>query len=382
MNNINIEQQKMIIKKLIINKFLYLFVGTLLISNSAFTQLDPLTQKDAYVLETITTPVAPEAIAVVRTVKPDPKEPFKDLFEKSGVVTKNASFKNINTAHLNPQAIGFVQDYIRSHADELYELQQTGKPYFDMMDDILTQNGIPKQLKYLAVIESFLKANARSWAGAVGPWQFMPQTARELGLSVSNFRDERQDYLKSTKAASKYLNYLYSIYNDWLLVIAAYNCGPGRVNSAINRCKSNNFWDLQYYLPAESRNHVKKFIATHYIMEGEGGITTVTKTKKAEMLALKNTDNGKTTSMPFPYNNQDLNIQTIAGRYNSKAIAKYLDMPIADFANLNPSLDKVLASNNTYQLRLPKDKVDLFNQKKNEMLNESIQMLINPDYRN
>ena len=82
---------------------------------------------------------------------------------------------------------------------------------------------------------------------------------------------------KSTHAASRYLTSLFSIYGDWLLVIAAYNGGPGKVNTAIKKSGSRDFWTLQKYLPAESKNHVKKFIATHYMMEGEGGITTVTK---------------------------------------------------------------------------------------------------------
>src|SRR5690606_30506303 len=116
-------------------------------------------------------------------------------------------------------------------------------------------------------IESNLKSNALSSAGARGPWQFMDYTAREYGLQVNRMIDDRIDYGKSTHAASKYLLSLYKDLKDWLLVIAAYNGGPGRVYSAIKRSGSRNFWDLQYYLPEESRNHVKKFIATHYIME-------------------------------------------------------------------------------------------------------------------
>lgn len=303
-------------------------------------------------------------------IKQDPKQSFKGMFEEPAA--KHAAFKNINTEHLNPQAISFVQDYIERHSANLRDLQTWARPYFDMMDDVLTQNGIPKQLKYLAVIESNLKSSAVSWAGAVGPWQFMPATARIMGLQVGRGLDERRDYLKSTRAASKYLNNLFRIYGDWLLVVAAYNCGPGRVNSAINRAGTNDFWKLQYYLPAESRNHVKKFIATHYIMEGKGGITTV---PKEQALALMATMKDGTT-------NKNVKVHTISGRYNSKAIAKYLGMPIHEFEQLNPSLDRVLASNSTYQLKLPLDKMDVFLTRKNEMLNESIQMILNPEYRN
>ena len=303
-----------------------------------------------------------------------PKEGLKNLYENSASVveSRSAELKGMKIEHLNPQAIAFVQDYISRHAADLKELQTWGKPYFDMMDDVLTENNIPKQLKYLAVIESNLRSSAVSWAGAVGPWQFMPATARTMGLRVGRGVDERRDYLKSTKAASKYLNYLYDIYEDWLLVIAAYNCGPGRVNSAIAQAGSSDFWKLQNHLPAESRNHVKKFIATHYIMEGEGGVTTVPKEQAMAMMA----------TVQDEVTQQDLKVQTISGRYNSKAISKQLGMSLEEFGKLNPNLDNVLATNATYQLKLPEEKMDVFLSKKNEMLNESIQMLINPEYRN
>ena len=318
--------------------------------------------------------ITPTATNVESTKKTDLKSEFKDLFEAgtSSTSTKNISLKGISLAHLNPQAISFVQDYMDKHSEHLKELQNWGKPYFDMMDDVLTTANIPVQLKYLAVIESNLKSSAVSWAGAVGPWQFMPGTAKQLGLRVDRYADERRDYLKSTKAASKYLNYLYDIYEDWLLVVAAYNCGPGRVNSAIAKAGNSNFWKLQYYLPAESRNHVKKFIATHYIMEGEGGITTVSKERALAMMA----------TVKDEISHKDLKVQTVSGRYNSKAISKYLSISAEEFASLNPNFDRILATNATYQLRLPVNDMGTFLSKKNEMLNESIQMLINPEYRN
>ncbi|GAB3009021.1 hypothetical protein GCM10027051_07170 [Niabella terrae] len=313
---------------------------------------------------------APAAAPTSEVRKADPKASFKNLYEKASA--KSEAFKGIDIEHLNPQAISFVEDYILKHAESLKELQSWGRPYFDMMDDVLSQNHIPVQLKYLAVIESHLKATAVSWAGAVGPWQLMPATARGLGLQVSRRVDERRNYLKSTRAASKYLNYLFDIYGDWLLVVAAYNCGPGRVNSAIAKAGTSNFWKLQNYLPTESRNHVKKFIATHYIMEGKGGITTVSKEKALAMMA----------TIKDEVTDADIKVQTISGRYNSKAIIKQLEMEAEDFDKLNPNLDKVLASNSTYQLKLPVDKMEQFISKKNEMLNESIQMLLDPEYRN
>lgn len=345
----------MAILKSIIRISLLAFI-VIAMANTAFAQLDMVKQVGE------TAPLSQQE----QVIKQDPKQGFRNLFDDDNLTGK--SFKSVNMQHLNPQAVTFVQDYMRRYSDNLYSMQKWAGPYFDMMDDVLTQNGIPKQLKYLAVIESNLKANAVSWVGAVGPWQFMAETARGMGLQVNGSRDERTDYLKSTRAASKYLNYLYNIYRDWLLVVAAYNCGPGRVNSAISRAGSKDFWNLQYHLPAETRNHVKKFIATHYIMEGRGGETTATATTAQKLAAMKVVRDAAT--------NQDLRVQTIEGRYNSKAIAKYLEMSLKEFSSLNPGMDQALASNRSYTLRLPNDKAELFLNKKNEMLNESIQMII------
>jgi len=118
-----------------------------------------------------------------------------------------------------------------------------------------------------------------SRVGAVGPWQLMASTARDLSLKVKDKYDERKNYYKSTVAAAKYLRDLYRQFGDWPLVIAAYNSGPGKVLTAIKKSGSRNFWVLQNYLPAETRGHVKRFIATHYYFEGYGSITTLTKSE-------------------------------------------------------------------------------------------------------
>ena len=299
--------------------------------------------------------------------KRDPKKDFKDLFIVSTLST------GISVERLNPLAIGFVEDYMDKFGKSMEEMKGWGKPYFDMMDGILVKHGLPKELKYLAVIESQLKTNARSWAGAVGPWQLMPATGRNLGLRINKKIDERRDIYKSTHAASRYLTDLFSLYGDWLLVIAAYNGGPGNVNSAIRRSGSHDFWTLQKYLPAESRKHVKKFIATHYIMEGVGGVTTLTKKEAANFL-LSNPDSAFTKN---EFSNSIA--QTINGRYNSTVIVKHIAMDMASFQKINPNFDNVIASNGKYELHLPSDKMDLFMSKKTAILKESIQLLLNPE---
>src|SRR5579871_4385925 len=307
-------------------------------------------------------------ILASESTKATPDNGFKDLF----IAT---SMGGTNGAKLNPRAVSFVQDYIDHNSKELLGLKGWGRPYFNLIDNILNQYGLPRELKYLAVIESQLKPTSVSWAGAVGPWQLMPATARVLGLKVSRKHDERTNYYKSTHAAAKYLRDLYNELGDWLLVIAAYNGGTAHVYNAMRRSGSHDFWDLQYYLPAESRNHVKKFIGTHYIFEGQGGITTLTKDEATEQLSgssmyvfhrklsKEELDNSKTMS--------------ISGKYHSSIIAKYVVMDDAEFARYNPKFDKVMAStNNTYELKLPADKMELFVANKYQILNESVQLLL------
>ena len=183
---------------------------------------------------------------------------------------------------LNAAATTFVQHYLKKNNEGLQKVEQRSKPVFRIMEPILLKYNVPAALKYLAVIESDLVRTAVSRVGAAGPWQLMPVTARELGLKVTKKTDERKQFYKSTTAAAKYLRDLYKTYGDWLLVIAAYNAGPGVINKAIRRSGSHNFWALQHFLPAETRSHVKRFIGTHYYFEGAGGETTLT---KAENLA-------------------------------------------------------------------------------------------------
>ena len=171
-------------------------------------------------------------------------------------------------ANLNKHGKLFVKNYIKKSGSNLSSIQRKSDIPFNIIDSIFTLQGLPLELKYLAVIESELKSSARSHVGAVGPWQLMPGTARILGLKVSRHVDERKNYYKSTRAAAVYLKDLYHEFNDWFLVLAAYNGGPGPVYSAIRKSGSRNFWKLQAYLPRESRDHVKKFIATRYFFEG------------------------------------------------------------------------------------------------------------------
>lgn len=280
-------------------------------------------------------------------------------------------------AQINSNATGFIQDYVQAHGKSLQNMKGWGQPYFNLIETILMQYGLPKELKYIAVIESELKSGAISNKGACGPWQLMPGTARDLGLSCNAYVDDRTDYYKSTHAAAKYLLKNYSIFHDWLLVMAAYNGGPGRVFEAIRKSGSRNFWDLQYYLPEESRIYVKRFIATHYIMEGNGGITTMVNPNSGSGIAAVNPYDGKPVLTEEEQENTET--QTLTGKYNSMIIAKNLSMDIIQFNRFNPAFDNMLSAQGNYDLRLPSDKMQLFMANKYTILNESVQLLLGND---
>jgi membrane-bound lytic murein transglycosylase D len=138
--------------------------------------------------------------------------------------------------------------------------------YFPLFEEKLDAYNIPLEIKYLAIVESALNPIAKSKSGATGLWQFMYQTAKGYGLEINSYVDERMDPVKSTDAACRFLSSLHQTYNDWILALAAYNCGPGTVNNAIRRAGGKtNYWDIYPYLPYETRNYVPRYIAIVYL---------------------------------------------------------------------------------------------------------------------
>ena len=301
--------------------------------------------------EIITTKKAPTSKEKEQYLSQVTKYGFKNLFTK---YSYNATAPY--TSQINPNAESFMQDYLKAHSKSLLKMKDWGLPYFNLIDNILSQYGLPKELKYVAVIESNLKTDATSWIGAAGPWQFMPATARQYGLVVNGYIDERRDYIKSTHAAARYLLNSYKVYHDWLLVLASYNGGLGNVNKAIRKSGSKNFWSLQYSLPGESRNYVKKFIAAG------GGVNPFD-----NKLNLTDTES------------QNALTQTISGKYNSMVITKNLAMEIVQFNRYNPQFDNMMSTHGNYDLRLPADKMQLFMANKYIILNECVQLLLGDD---
>ena len=305
--------------------------------------------------------VKPAAVVVQKNVE-DTTTQFRVGFTSLFTVNADNIKKSPLQYELNEKAISFIQTYMDKQGAGLRKMKTWAKPYFNLYDAILENNGIPSQLKYLSVIESHLSSIVISSAGAVGPWQIMPAEATRLGLKLSP-NDERTDYEKSTQAAATILKELYEEFGDWLLVVAAYNGGAGRLRQTIKKLKTKDFWALQYYLPLETRDHVKKFIATIYVFESDQN-NLVTYLNKPTLIKKKEV-----------VDNSNLGRLEIKGRYSAQIIAQFVSFPLDKLLNLNPYLEKVLATGKSVELILPKDKLEIFEAHKNEILQASIASL-------
>ncbi len=346
--------------------FISLFILTIISTNNIFA-ID-LSKSDTGILNNRLYE------SMIDEVIKNDKTPAKEKVEIVGEFTKYG-FRNLFTAfnynsslpyssQVNPHAELYMSDYLKIHSAGLQKMKNYAAPYFRLIENILKEYGLPVELKYLAVIESGLNKSATSVVGAAGPWQFMPATARSFGLQVNNLNDERRDYYKSTHAAARMLLKLYRDLNDWLLVIAAYNGGAQKVFRAINKTGTRDFWKLQYHLPTESKNHVKKFIATHYIME-------------SKQLVLNNVEIENRTKVKTLEAEGNLVYQEISGKYIAEIIAKQLEMKTNEFEKYNPSFNKEIMEKGTYMLVLPDTKMEMFLTKKYTILQECVERLIN-----
>ncbi len=209
--------------------------------------------------------------------------------------------------------------------------------YFPMFEEILDAKQLPLELKYLAVIESALNPRAVSRVGATGLWQFMYGTARMYDLKINSYIDERRSPYKSSVAAAQYLSDLNDIYKDWILALAAYNCGPGNVNKAIRRSGGKrDFWEIYYYLPKETRGYVPAFVAAAYLMNfsAEHNITPAK------------------IDIPLAIDTIMLN-----EKVHFEQIAQVLNVPIQMIRDLNPEYrrDIIPEDKNGMPLTLPQD---------------------------
>ncbi len=189
------------------------------------------------------------------------------VFEKEVYIDRLKRMPTIIEMPYNEVVRKFIDRYSGRLRRSVSYMLGASNFYMPIFEEALEAYGLPLELKYLPVIESALNPKAVSHAGATGLWQFMIGTGKRYGLKVNSLVDERRDPVKASYAAARYLSDLYKIFDDWDLVIAAYNCGPDKVNKAIHRTKGNpDYWNIYPYLPKETRGYVPAFIAANYIM--------------------------------------------------------------------------------------------------------------------
>jgi len=237
-----------------------------------------------------------------------------------------------------------IKSFLKNRKKSFSRLMALSEYYFPIFEETFAKEKIPLEIKYLAVVESALNPKAVSKMGATGLWQFMYGTGKQYALKIDSYIDERSDPLKATAACSDYMTRMFSVFNDWELVLASYNSGPGNVTKAIRRSGGKTgYWDIRNHLPKETQGYVPAFYATMYLFEyhKEHGINperAVVKNFETDTVAIKN-------------------------QISFKQLADLLDMPQSQLQLLNPSykLNIVPAYHGEMNfLRLPKDKIAAF----------------------
>jgi membrane-bound lytic murein transglycosylase D len=237
----------------------------------------------------------------------------------------------------------FIHFYLNKRRGQLSIMMGLTNYYFPLFEEALAKYNLPAELKYLPIIESALNPKIVSRAGASGLWQFMYGTGKMYGLEINSYIDERNDPIKSTDAAARYLRDLYEIYGDWHVVIAAYNCGPGNVNKAVRRSGGKqNYWEIYSKLPKETRGYIPIFIAATYVMNHA---------KEHNLIPIQPSFRILTDTI------------ILRSYVNFEQIAANLDIPIQEIRQLNPQYKRDVIpakSDKPYVLKLPLDKISPF----------------------
>ena len=258
----------------------------------------------------------------------------------------------------NERVRAFILRYVKRNPKQVARMMRMSDYYFPIFEEALCRYNLPYELCCLPIIESALNPMARSHAGAAGLWQFMPATGKLFGLEVNSLVDERMDVIKATDAACRFLSSMYTIYHDWNLVIAAYNCGSGNVNKAIRRAGGKrDFLSIYPYLPRETRNYVPIFIAANYAMNygQEHGIC------KAPVEKAMMTDTIRTTK-----------------RLHLQQVSENLGIDINELRRLNPQYSRdILPGGSVYALCLPSEKVGMYIDLQDTILTYKADSLIN-----
>ena len=189
---------------------------------------------------------------------------FRSSVTDKEYLQRLADMNSFITLPFNETVRNYIILYSEKMPTKMSSMLALSQYYFPIFEEIFDRYGLPKELKYMAVIESAFNPVAVSRAGAKGMWQFMYNTAKMYGLTITSFVDERLDPVKSADAAARYMRDAYRIFGDWNLAISSYNCGSGNVNKAMRRSGSREFWPVYNYLPRETRGYVPAFVGAMY----------------------------------------------------------------------------------------------------------------------
>lgn len=245
----------------------------------------------------------------------------------------------------NKTVQGWIKYFLGRGKKHFIRYTERAGRYAPVLGKILENSGLPRDLIFLAMAESGFHNNAKSWAKAVGPWQFMPFTGRKYGLQIDWYLDERRDPLKATIAAAKYLSDLYDLFGSWELAAAAYNAGEGKISRAIRRYRTRNFWELRRgrYLRRETKNYVPKIMALAIIG--------------------KNLESFGFTDVKFE-RPLDFDEITVSGNTDLYQVGEVLDVDFTMLKKLNPELMRWVTplAHETYKLRVPVGKRQIYEQ--------------------
>lgn len=244
----------------------------------------------------------------------------------------------------NPTLERYIRVFLKDRRESLSQLMDKSLYYFPIFEKYLDKYELPLEIKYLAIVESALQADAISPSGAKGLWQFMYNTGKEYNLEVNSYVDDRFDPIKSTEAACQYLSKLYKMFNDWDLALAAYNSGPTNVKKAITRSGGKtNYWEIRKYLPVETRGYLPAFYATYYIFEFA--------------------DSHKLTSQKSDLTYIEVDTIHIKNQLSFSSIQKYIPIKKELLKSLNPQYKRELipfSKEEKYVLTLPATLVSHF----------------------
>lgn len=266
-------------------------------------------------------------------------------------------FRHVNSLEyeipldFNNEVKRFIDYFGTTWQGKLKEMISLSDHYFPIYESVFDKKDLPLELKYVSVIESALNPYATSVSGAVGCWQFMPYTGKLYDLKIDRYQDERRDIEKSTEAAARYFKDMSLVFDDWLVVIASYNCGPGNIRKAMRRAGGKTgFWEIYPYLPKQTQHYIPSYIAVAYLMNfyAHYGI------------------------FPSEVEKPNANLMkvTCSPNHNLQAICETVGMTVKEVRELNPPLksDNIPVNVTSFDVKLPHDKALLFIEQESEIL--------------